>query len=88
MTIDHSPNLEQVIAWKNGEFLFESADISTLMRQVARWYDIEIIYPEGKPTDKFSGKIGRNVNLSQLLKILEYSEVRFELKGRTLFVKN
>ncbi|AEV99041.1 hypothetical protein A4D02_10810 [Niastella koreensis] len=88
LTIDHSPNLEQVIAWKNGEFLFESADISTLMRQVARWYDIEVVYPEGKPTDKFSGKIGRNVNLSQLLKILEYSEVRFELKGRTLIVRN
>jgi transmembrane sensor len=79
---------EEVIAWKNGEFLFQSADISTLMRQVARWYDIEISYPDGKPKDKFSGKIGRNVNLSQLLKILEYSEVRFELKGRTLIVKN
>ena len=79
---------EAVIAWKNGEFLFQSADISTLMRQVARWYDIEISYPDGKPKDKFSGKIGRNVNLSQLLKILEYSEVRFELKGRTLIVKN
>ena len=88
LQVKNDASMEQVIAWKNGEFLFESADISTLMRQVARWYDIEIIYPEGKPTDKFSGKIGRNVNLSQLLKILEYSEVRFELKGRTLFVKN
>ena len=88
LAIDHSPNLEQVMAWKNGEFFFQSADISTLMRQVARWYDIEISYPEGKPKDKFSGKIGRNANLSQLLKILEYSEVRFELKGRTLIVKN
>jgi ferric-dicitrate binding protein FerR (iron transport regulator) len=88
LTINHSPDLEEVVAWKNGEFLFQSADISTLMRQVARWYDIEISYPDGKPKDKFSGKIGRNVNLSQLLKILEYSEVRFELKGRTLVVKN
>jgi transmembrane sensor len=88
LTIDHSPNLDQVVAWKNGEFLFQSADISTLMRQVARWYDIEISYPNGMPADKFSGKIGRNVNLSQLLEILAYSEVKFELKGRTLIVHN
>jgi phosphosulfolactate synthase (CoM biosynthesis protein A) len=58
------------------------------MRQVARWYDIEVNYPNGKPKDKFTGKIGRNVNLSQLLEILKYSEVRFELKGRTLVVNN
>ncbi|OQP44582.1 hypothetical protein A4H97_09445 [Niastella yeongjuensis] len=86
--VKENASMEEVVAWKNGEFLFQSADISTLMRQVARWYDIEVSYPDGKPKDKFSGKIGRNVNLSQLLKILEYSEVRFELKGRTLVVKN
>jgi transmembrane sensor len=88
LQVKDNASMEEVVAWKNGEFLFQSADISTLMRQVARWYDIEISYPDGKPKDKFSGKIGRNVNLSQLLKILEYSEVRFELKGRTLVVKN
>lgn len=81
-------DMEEVVAWKNGEFLFQRADIGTLMRQVARWYDIEVHYPNGKPKDKFSGKIGRNVNLSQLLEILKYSEVRFELKGRTLIVQN
>jgi len=88
LQVKENADMEEVVAWKNGEFLFQSADISTLMRQVARWYDIEISYPNGKPKDKFSGKIGRNVNLSQLLKILEYSEVRFELKGRTLIVEN
>jgi ferric-dicitrate binding protein FerR (iron transport regulator) len=88
LQVKNDADMEEAVAWKNGEFLFQSADIGTLMRQVARWYDIEVTYPNGKPKDKFSGKIGRNVNLSQLLKILEYSEVRFELKGRTLIVKN
>ncbi len=88
LKLKENADMEEVIAWKNGDFIFQSADIGTLMRQVARWYDITISYPNGMPTDKFSGKIGRNVNLSQLLEILKYSEVKFELKGRTLVVHN
>lgn len=88
LQVKDNADMEEVVAWKNGEFLFQKADIGTLMRQVARWYDIEVSYPNGKPKDKFTGKIGRNVNLSQLLEILKYSEVRFELKGRTLVVHN
>lgn len=88
MKVKENTSMEEVVAWKNGEFLFQSADIGTLMRQVARWYDIEVKYPNGMPKDKFSGKIGRNVNLSQLMEILKYSEVKFELKDRTLIVHN
>jgi transmembrane sensor len=88
MKVKDNASMEEVVAWKNGEFLFQSADIGTLMRQVARWYDIDVRYPNGMPKDKFSGKIGRNVNLSQLLEILKYSEVKFELKERTLTVHN
>lgn len=88
LKVKENASMEEVIAWKNGDFLFQSADIGTLMRQVARWYDIEVRYPNGMPKDKFSGKIGRNVNLSQLLEILKYSEVKFELKEKTLIVHN
>jgi hypothetical protein len=88
LQVKDNADMEEVVAWKNGEFLFLRADIGTLMRQVARCYDIEVSYPNGKPKDKFTGKIGRNVNLSQLLEILKYSEVRFELKGRTFVVNN
>lgn len=88
MKVKDNASMEEVVAWKNGEFLFRSADIGTLMRQVARWYDIDVSYPNGMPKDRFSGKIGRNVNLSQLLEILKYSEVKFELKERTLIVHN
>jgi transmembrane sensor len=88
MKVKDNASMEEVVAWKNGEFLFQSADIGALMRQVARWYDIEVGYPNGMPKDRFSGKIGRNVNLSQLLEILKYSEVKFELKERKLIVHN
>jgi transmembrane sensor len=88
MKVKENASMEEVVAWKNGEFFFQSADIGTLMRQVARWYDIDVSYPNGMPKDRFSGKIGRNVNLSQLLEILKYSEVKFELKEKTLIVHN
>lgn len=88
LKVKENASMEEVVAWKNGDFLFQSADIGTLMRQVARWYDIKVSYPNGMPKDKFSGKIGRNVNLSQLLEILKYSEVKFELKEKTLIVHN
>lgn len=76
-----NPNTEEVMAWKNGLFQFKGADIETIMRQAARWYDIDIVY-ERKPADKFTGKISRDVNLSGLLKILELSEVRVTLNER------
>jgi transmembrane sensor len=81
-------NLEEVMAWKNGMFQFKSADLETILRQAARWYDIEVEY-RGKIADRFSGQISRNVNISQLLKILELTgRVRFEIEGRKIIVNS
>jgi transmembrane sensor len=81
-------DVEAIIAWKNGDFLFRRADIETIMRQIARWYDVEISYPEGKPKYIITGKIKRNVPLSQVLHMLEFMDVKCELKGKTLKVLN
>lgn len=77
---------EQAIAWKNGLFHFDNTDVKALMRQVARWYDIEVAY-EGKPTDyRFAGELRRNTNLANVLQILEQGGIHFRMKGRTLIV--
>ena len=73
-------------AWKKGLFMFKSSDIETIMRQAARWYDIEVAYVGEPMKDTFTGKVSRNVNLSQLLKMLELSEVRFTIEGRKITV--
>ncbi|WP_315815296.1 FecR domain-containing protein [Paraflavitalea speifideaquila] len=52
LTIHHSPDIEQVMAWKNGYFHFNRDDLETVMRQIARWYDVEIVY-EGKIPQRF-----------------------------------
>ena len=79
--------LDEVVAWKNGFFRFNSTDIKTMMEQAVRWYDIEVEYPGGIPSDRFSGTISRNVNLSQFLKILEYSELEISISGSKLSIR-
>lgn len=85
-TINHSADVEQVVAWKNGFFQYKSADIASVMRQVARWYDLNIIYTGNIPTDRFTGKLPRSVSLSRLLKWFEWSDIHFKIEGNNLIV--
>ena len=79
---------EQVMAWKNGSFIFgESMSIPEIMRQVARWYDVEIEY-QRKPAGHIGGSISKQVNISEVLSIIELTgEVRLELQGKKVIVK-
>jgi transmembrane sensor len=79
---------EEAVAWKNGRFHFEHADIKTVMRQVKRWYNVDVDYPQGVPGGHYRGKISRNVTAPQVLKILEESGVRFRIEGRKITVLN
>ena len=79
-------NIAQVMAWKNGIFRFDRADIHTVMRQIARWYDVEVEY-KGNITQHFGGTISRDVNVSQVFKMLEMTgAVKFTIEGRKIEV--
>jgi transmembrane sensor len=85
--ITHSPDLEEILAWKNGKFQFNDASIQTIMDQVARWYDAEVVY-EGKIIGGFVADISRDVPVSKLLRMLELTNrVHFEISGRKIIVK-
>jgi ferric-dicitrate binding protein FerR (iron transport regulator) len=86
LTIHHSPDPDAVIAWKNGYFSFSETDMATLMRQIARWYDVEVEYAGAIPNRKFGGEISRNSNAAQVLKIMEESDVHFKISGRKIIV--
>jgi transmembrane sensor len=77
---------DDVIAWKNGLFNFNNADIKTVMRQLARWYDVEVVYEGNLPNEKFEGEISRNSTLSEVFSILELSAVHFKVEGRKVTV--
>jgi ferric-dicitrate binding protein FerR (iron transport regulator) len=76
-------------AWKNGRQVFRNADVRTVMRQVERWYDLDVVYDGPVAGGTFSGNISRNANLSQVLKMLELSNIHFELdqQHKKLIVK-
>lgn len=75
------------VAWKNGTFLFEDADLQTVMRQISRWYNLKIVYRGEIPRSTYNGKISRGLKLSKVLEVLKYYKVRFTLNGRTLIVE-
>lgn len=86
--IKNNVDVDQVVAWKNGYFLFDNTDIYTLMRQVARWYNVEVHF-DGKVTeDGFSGKISRDVPLSNFIKVLQLNDVKVKTKGRNIIVRS
>jgi ferric-dicitrate binding protein FerR (iron transport regulator) len=88
ITVVNDADIDAVMAWKNGMFYFNSADIETILRQAARWYDVQFEY-QALIKEHFSGQISRNVNLDKLLKILQLTgKVNFEINGKTVTVKS
>jgi transmembrane sensor len=80
-------NISQDIAWKNGGFNFNDMDISGAMRQISRWYNVDIIYEGQLPdNEKLGGELGRDLSLSQILRSLSGIGVKTRLKGNTLIV--
>ncbi|WP_438940080.1 FecR family protein, partial [Chitinophaga hostae] len=79
-------DVEEVLAWKNGYFQFNQADLRAVMRQLARWYDVEISYEGSVPESKFWGDISREANITDVLKVLEKSGVHFRLEGKKIIV--
>jgi len=78
LKVSDDVNTAEETAWRNGMFQFNNADIAEVMKQVARWYDVEISYSGTMPSDHFTGKISRNSSLSKVLKILELSDAPLE----------
>lgn len=80
-------NVEAEIAWKNGYFTYDKTDIQTVMKQLSRWYDIEVDYENGiVPDDKYWGDIQRDATLSTVLKVLEMSGLKFRIEGKKVTV--
>ena len=74
------------MAWKNGVFHFENADITEVMRQITRWYDVDVVFEGKVPVERFDGEIPRSSNLTEVLKILQLSNVHFKVEERKVTV--
>jgi len=79
-------DVDQAVAWKNGLFQFNQTDLKTVMRQIERWYDVQVVYSGAVPNDTYEGKIRMNSDLSQVLSALEKTQTHFKIEGKKIIV--
>lgn len=86
------PADETAVAWKKGLIKFSNADLQSIMRQISRWYDLEIRYEAPISSKRFNGGISRGSNLADVLKILAGTGISFKIEqhqeGKVLIVNN
>lgn len=85
--VQANANIDEAVAWKNGYFLFNDVGIDVIMRQVARWYNLEVVFEGAVPKQLYHGKIARNTVLQDMLKVLAISDVAFRIDGGRIFIK-
>lgn len=80
-------DMEQIMAWKNGYFNFKGANIKTMMRQIEKWYDLQVVYRD-EVKETFYIKMSRNTNISNVFKILEATGgVHFNIENKKVTVR-
>lgn len=92
--IDHSGNLTlvknadiaKIMAWKNGLFNFQDESLEEAMKQLERWYDIEVKYVGNPPDKKFFGELQRSLTLAQVIETFHEIGIKLKIEGRTLIV--
>ena len=85
--LDNSVDLNEVMAWKNGLFSFKAADIESIMRQVSRWYNVEVVF-KTPITEKFYAEVSKSTNVSSLLEMLQATKaVQFKIEGNAIVVE-
>lgn len=88
LAIINEADVEEAVAWKNGLFKFNDADLQTMLRQAARWYDIDVEIRGNDPGERFRGKISRDVKLSEFLRILEVNQISFQIEGKKIIIQH
>ena len=77
---------EEAVAWMNGHFQFKSADLKTILRQISRWYDVDVEY-KGNANLHFTGQLTRNENVSKVFEKLALTgEVHFKIDGKRIII--
>lgn len=83
----NNADIEQAVAWRSGFFKFKNADIRSVMREVERWYDISVSYQITDYSEKYGGRISRNLTLAELLRLLEGNHIHhYKMEGKNITV--
>jgi hypothetical protein len=79
-------DLDEVMGWKNGYFEFNNSGLANVLSQVSRWYNVDVVYKGYNKPRQFMGEIQRDLNLSEILKILAKNGIQFQIDGNKLIV--
>jgi ferric-dicitrate binding protein FerR (iron transport regulator) len=86
-TLERQVDLERVLGWKNGMFIFDRADLATVLSVLSRWYDVDVVYKTNKDTiNLFSGQLSREVKVNVNLRILAETGYNLQVSGKTIEV--
>lgn len=87
LTLNAAPNMEKVMAWRKGNFEFVNTPVPAILREIGRWYDLDIIYEKDVPSGKrLTGTFSRNMRLDQLTAMLRYAGVNMTISDRKLLI--
>jgi ferric-dicitrate binding protein FerR (iron transport regulator) len=87
LTVHDNVDMESVMAWKNGLFVFDNSSTEAIMRQVQRWYNVNVVYQGDVKHWTFNGQISRYSNVSKVLDLMEATgTVHFKIEDRTIYV--
>jgi ferric-dicitrate binding protein FerR (iron transport regulator) len=77
-------DVQAAVAWKNGYFVFTHEPIQSIMRQLSRWYDVDVVYQGKATTENFTGTVSRFENISEVLDMLQLTgAVHFKIESQT-----
>ena len=87
LTIVKGVPAKDIAAWKNGSFYFgHGMNVAEIMRQLSRWYDVDVVIKGKVPNPEFMGRIDRSLTLNELIEFFNKNNMRLQLKGHTLYV--
>ncbi len=86
IALNKDVDIDEVMAWKNNWFNFNSLTVPEIMQQIERWYNVSITYQEKPGNKHFSGIVSRNNNVSDVLKIMEQAGIKFKIEGKNITV--
>jgi len=79
-------NVSQVVAWKNGLFDFTGKDVKSVLREIARWYDLDLVYESEPANREIVGKMQMSLSLSLVMETLKDLDINYTIQGRKLII--
>lgn len=79
---------DRIIAWVNGKMTLDNLDVEAIMRQISRWYNVDVEFEGPAPEERFWGMINRNVYLTSMLEVMRANGINARLEGNKVIVSS